>query len=99
MALRVSSPRTRGCFPIIVERIPCDEVFPAHAGVFLVEGMEKYNSMCLPRARGGVSKSINYFFIRNMSSPRTRGCFYLKILRRNNERVFPAHAGVFLLFP
>ena len=55
-ALRwLSSPRTWGCFPKIMPRVPVSFVFPTHVGVFLTTLFLGLDWLCLPHARGGVS--------------------------------------------
>ena len=51
-----SSPRTRGCFHIVLIGFVILLVFPAHAGVFLTLYSERNEDTRLPRARGGVSQ-------------------------------------------
>ena len=52
---------------------------------------------CLPRARGGVSTSMQHHIFVSPSSPRTRGCFSTRPCTGKKWEVFPAHAGVFPL--
>ena len=53
-------------------------------------------SPCLPRARGDVSESGLYALIFGSPSPRTRGCFQLRLFCKGRSKAFPAHAGMFL---
>ena len=50
----VSSPRTRGCSPLICCQSERPPVFPAHAGVFPIGHRHDSIDHGLPRARGGV---------------------------------------------
>ena len=71
-------------------------VFPAHAGVFLKK--EDLQAMIngFPRTRGGVSSRNFPPQLSQKFSPHTRGCFYIYFSDKGLEKVFPAHAGVFL---
>ena len=91
----LSSPRTRGCFyrRVTFEGFP--GVFPAHAGVFPPPRSSGTTATGLPRARGGVSSTSEPVNTKEVSSPRTRGCFSTERYRRTEQKVFPAHAGVF----
>ena len=70
-----SSPQARGCFYNFQIYWARDPVFPAGAGVFLIDGEELREVQSLPRRRGGVS--IASCPIRHLipSSPQARGCF------------------------
>ena len=70
-----SSPRTWGCFS--AEKIAKEEykVFPTHVGVFPLNHYQIAGGLCLPHARGGVSRLVRLHGISRMSSPRTWGCF------------------------
>ena len=70
-----SSSRTRGCFLKVAIYLRIEDVFPAHAGVFLGGTTLSRLGLCLPRARGGVSSSVSSVITSALSSPRTRGCF------------------------
>ena len=91
-----SSPRTWGCFYRMTVKIVTLVVFPTHVGVFPIRSNEGWNRGGLPHARGGVSVWRWFVKCPMLSSPRTWGCFYLKILEMNFYRVFPTHVGVFL---
>ena len=71
-------------------------VFPAQAGVFPPRPTARPRSSCLPRASGGVSIFGFLVFYIAKSSPRKRGCFYVRDCMEANNVVFPAQAGVFL---
>ena len=90
-----SSPRTWGCFHIIKIREKLASVFPTHVGVFLGFGFGFACFFRLPHARGGVSQFTRRLSGRNMSSPRTWGCFGSAVLLREPHGVFPTHVGVF----
>ena len=49
------SPLTRGCFLYSLALSLLDQVFPAHAGVFLFHTKKNSMVICIPRSRGGVS--------------------------------------------
>ena len=72
---RRSSPRTWGCFS--AEKIAKEEykVFPTHVGVFPLNHYQIAGGLCLPHARGGVSRLVRLHGISRRSSPRTWGCF------------------------
>ena len=93
----LSSPRTRGYFPVGFDPVSEVFLFPAHAGVFPDPMPFIAASVALPRARGGISHGIPAALRASFSSPRTRGYFrdYSRIVRA--RRLFPAHAGVFPL--
>ena len=92
---RWSSPRMRGCFRRTESHHSKDQVFPAHAGVFLCVFLWSGTVVCLPRACGGVSRPDLDPSTHHWSSPRMRGCFLSAALEECQEFVFPAHAGVF----
>ena len=91
-----SSPRMRGCFLDCAIRVYPMEVFPAHAGVFLSIRPFYLDRDSLPRACGGVSETAKTALVRTLSSPRMRGCFFIRFCSSESSTVFPAHAGVFL---
>ncbi len=95
---RKSSPRTWGCFSREQTPVAAGRVFPTHVGVFLVLYAILSTSRGLPHARGGVSSVDLISGAGPMSSPRTWGCFYLKIADYQDVCVFPTHVGVFLKF-
>ena len=51
-----------------------------------------------PRARGDVPIKATGATLRDLFSPRTRGCSAKIEVRKNDVRVFPAHAGMFRVF-
>ena len=73
--LFTSSPHTRGCFQVPVNRQELHLVFPAYAGVFLAWTAFTASVWGLPRIRGGVSRTSAPAAIGLQSSPHTRGCF------------------------
>ncbi|VGL02048.1 Domain of uncharacterised function (DUF2825) [Klebsiella pneumoniae] len=91
----VSSPRTWGCFPPPRATGATLDVFPTHVGVFLKNMCRPSHPKSLPHARGGVSQFTRRLSGRNMSSPRTWGCFGSAVLLREPHGVFPTHVGVF----
>ena len=90
-----SSPHTRGCFCLSVKGFMRFSVFPAYAGVFLMLMFPLLLRNCLPRIRGGVSRSHRQILEEIQSSPHTRGCFFAEGLLHSFGLVFPAYAGVF----
>ena len=91
-----SSPRTWGCFPCILPFPALYGVFPTHVGVFLVRKSTDRPDVSLPHARGGVSKGQKQAKRQSMSSPRTWGCFHIRVFFACESCVFPTHVGVFL---
>ncbi len=93
--LRLSSPRTWGCFYTQLFDAKAQEVFPTHVGVFLLGSFLLMFARRLPHARGGVSWLTYAVMLLVGSSPRTWGCFRCMppILRKHY--VFPTHVGVF----
>ena len=69
-----SSPRTRGCSLTFLSSASSCLLFPAHAGVFPMVTRSRASLHPLPRARGGVPRSIWLIVVSPFSSPRTRGC-------------------------
>ena len=90
-----SSPHTRGCFPLPHGHDQQRRVFPAYAGVFLVNREIIPQTRRLPRIRGGVSICKLPEFCEPESSPHTRGCFLSSRGFTTSPGVFPAYAGVF----
>ena len=80
---------------------PCmwvlNNVFPAHAGVFLHVTRYALLRAGIPRSRGGVSIPVVPMGYAASYSPLTRGCFLPPRIYLQDLHVFPAHAGVFLL--
>ena len=70
-----SSPRTWGCFYLMDAVLNCAHVFPTHVGVFPSVNSCGFGHVCLPHARGGVSKARGAQQVHTLSSPRTWGCF------------------------
>ena len=93
---KASSPRTWGCFNVLLFTKRGWRVFPTHVGVFLWRAADALPSRRLPHARGGVSKSCRCLHLSQPSSPRTWGCFRASAALRARSFVFPTHVGVFL---
>ena len=90
-----SSPRTWGCFCSPTSRWLKPRVFPTYVGVFLGYPAPPDPEKGLPHVRGGVSVySLTSSHVLK-SSPRTWGCFCLRLLCSLNPRVFPTYVGVF----
>ena len=95
-AVVLSSPHTRGCFCRRAYHLRRNDVFPAYAGVFLINFIIQILQGGLPRIRGGVSIAVMICQPPPGSSPHTRGCFCHVGPRKKRPEVFPAYAGVFL---
>ena len=90
------SPRTRGCSVTVTIPATLEDVFPAHAGMFLMASAPACTCQCFPRARGDVPGMRWRLNISGRFSPRTRGCSSGCVGRCPVVYVFPAHAGMFL---
>ena len=90
------SPHTRGCIRTISRTRPSLTVFPAHAGLYLLEAIFKKLTECFPRTRGVVSDFHIFPDTDIPFSPHTRGCIADKGNEADNDHVFPAHAGLYL---
>ena len=90
-----SSPRTWGCFYAAFLSRQIALVFPTHVGVFLFLHVIAIRCWRLPHARGGVSTGSPPARADATSSPRTWGCFSMKLIGLDTEGVFPTHVGVF----
>ena len=71
------------------------DVFPAHAGMFLVMENDKIKFEGFPRARGDVPPDKPADLSEELFSPRTRGCSWRLYYWGDDQDVFPAHAGMF----
>ena len=94
----LSSPRTWGCFHSRTSSPCASSVFPTHVGVFPRYPSSASLKVCLPHARGGVSKTKAWTYPPKMSSPRTWGCFLHGLVHGDCDAVFPTHVGVFRIF-
>ena len=92
------SPRTRGCSLSTTKFAPSVTVFPAHAGMFLISYHAASGQAGFPRARGDVPVRLRVNINPKVFSPRTRGCSGWLIAEQQVGTVFPAHAGMFLLW-
>ena len=90
-----SSPRTWGCFQVLYLAQEGEAVFPTHVGVFPSALSRARGRGRLPHARGGVSAYARIEWDMAGSSPRTWGCFSLRLRCARSQRVFPTHVGVF----
>ena len=95
MRMGWSSPRSWGCFLSIQRQGRTGWVFPTLVGVFPSSAKPLLCSVCLPHARGGVSRPCSLFPSRASSSPRSWGCFCLRADLRALYLVFPTLVGVF----
>ena len=92
-----SSPRTWGCFYRTAYVDSYVKVFPTHVGVFLGWRVMVQGTPCLPHARGGVSLSSRSHTVKQLSSPRTWGCFFTFDRDRESGGSLPhARGGVSL---
>ena len=76
-----------------------NQVFPAHAGMFLKSDAYQAVAIRFPRARGDVPEGESLWLSIIKFSPRTRGCSSGKTGMKTVPSVFPAHAGMFLTPP
>ena len=90
------SPRMRGCFQERTSNHLDLQVFPAYAGMFLIERRANMRRKGFPRVCGDVSSSTTITNKIREFSPRMRGCFYIKAYYHGDGSVFPAYAGMFL---
>ena len=68
------SPHTRGCSSCVELMYGHEIVFPAYAGMFLIEGFFQPCTARFPRIRGDVPGKIGAKTGTGMFSPHTRGC-------------------------
>ena len=94
--VRLSSPRTWGCFRTGALSTGGGKVFPTHVGVFPRIQPTAQARPRLPHARGGVSATSATTQAHVLSSPRTWGCFSCPCAEPDTLAVFPTHVGVFL---
>ena len=92
------SPRTRGCSSHKHIKTFKNTVFPAYAGMFPPATRANAPIMGFPRVRGDVPPFDAVCLSAPMFSPRTRGCSLDTFLEAASVLVFPAYAGMFLLF-
>ena len=93
----MSSPRSWGCFQIVLSGHFSLSVFPTLVGVFLTLPKRSSHRMGLPHARGGVSTTVHQSTLFRSSSPRSWGCFLMLLNIFQWEVVFPTLVGVFLM--
>ena len=92
-----SSPRSWGCFIVILKKFHSYMVFPTLVGVFPHAPRQRRAGWRLPHARGGVSAVPRLAPRDDASSPRSWGCFHQYVGTYNKRMVFPTLVGVFLL--
>ena len=90
-----SSPRSWGCFRLVLAAAQEGWVFPTLVGVFPGQYCLPVHKLCLPHARGGVSEAWVAFALSEGSSPRSWGCFSTHFDNRYWNDVFPTLVGVF----
>ena len=90
-----SSPRSWGCFLPVGLRLTSPAVFPTLVGVFLPGDGWPIFALCLPHARGGVSRHTVTDILPGLSSPRSWGCFPPFQGALHRLLVFPTLVGVF----
>ena len=91
------SPRARGCSARHPNPCRIDGVFPACAGMFLVDGQKDRKDTSFPRVRGDVPQRGDTLHQQLRFSPRARGCSVHIHGDDNLICVFPACAGMFLV--
>ena len=89
------SPHTRGCSPTWFYPHTGDPVFPAYAGMFLVNTVPPQSYVSFPRIRGDVPKTEVSKAYMLLFSPHTRGCSRCPSCTIYCAVVFPAYAGMF----
>ena len=94
---RVFSPHTRGCIQRVVICHRIHGVFPAHAGLYRPGIRGPSQGQGFPRTRGVVSEHDKRQLAAVVFSPHTRGCIGRSQGYRHHARVFPAHAGLYLI--
>ena len=87
------SPRTRGCSYGVVAGNGHGGVFPAHAGMFLIEGFFQPYPARFPRARGDVPVMVSDQPLLTSFSPRTRGCSFDAVIEHVFASCFPRARG------
>ena len=87
------SPHTRGCS--IIFRWWCGSwrVFPAYAGMFLIEGDTNLRHVGFPRIRGDVPAAGLIQRIGKLFSPHTRGCSVRHGIHQGDDGRFPRIRG------
>ena len=90
------SPRARGCSSRPVLSLCSAWVFPACAGMFLIQEHALPADLGFPRVRGDVPVRSKNTRQKAMFSPRARGCSLLAMKFTLRCKVFPACAGMFL---
>ena len=91
------SPRPWGCFRIPRSFATHSRVFPTPVGVFPGMACPLGTQLCIPHARGGVSKGRRRCEAQSWYSPRPWGCFYTGDRCPIPQSVFPTPVGVFLI--
>ena len=89
------SPHTRGCSAVQRLWKTLQRVFPAYAGMFLVDELAGAADVCFPRIRGDVPQSKPGHTWYCSFSPHTRGCSVSHVSIPRSPTVFPAYAGMF----
>ena len=93
----VFTPRARGCSVLSDLQQDGQYVFPACAGMFPWAIVENGPIKRFPRVRGDVPTAVSDALKSGQFSPRARGCSFQVAGASNQEPVFPACAGMFLL--
>ena len=96
----LSFPRIRGDVPSENHSSATkNTVFPAYAGMFLLDGEMVDARVSFPRIRGDVPQIGSDVRNHNLFSPHTRGCSFEKEWHLGLVFVFPAYAGMFRRVP
>ena len=93
------SPRARGCSCTRLPHSAATPVFPACAGMFLINKLMGAGAKCFPRVRGDVPHWAGQTYCAAQFSPRARGCSGKPDETLRTHAVFPACAGMFPLWP
>ena len=89
------SPHTRGCSGDVRDSKADRMVFPAYAGMFLIELSFEQVETSFPRIRGDVPMGRSWLARVRSFSPHTRGCSAPVPFSMYRSIVFPAYAGMF----
>ena len=93
------SPHTRGCSGDSIQLTAGFIVFPAYAGMFLIENSHRVFDKRFPRIRGDVPGGGFTKVQPSLFSPHTRGCSLAINQQKLMAPVFPAYAGMFRSLP
>ena len=92
------SPHTRGWTRYRRITLFFCDIFPAYAGVNLQDVKARNSKVDIPRIRGGEPDTMVQLFVIDEYSPHTRGWTCLDFIVFGSLGIFPAYAGVNLIF-